>query len=185
MTGIARDFRWILKAIWWRFVRRRLLTPDDAQLVLLLVIEQMPRAENRITLSRERRDRYNNPLARIDWRVGEDEFRCFETLQAALLDYWAKSSFSAFGALNSTPPEHWRQQLQEGGDIFHPGGSTRMGTHRSTAVLSANLNTFRIENLYLVSTSAFPSGGGANPSFMLMAFALRAAHRIAHQLGRC
>jgi choline dehydrogenase-like flavoprotein len=37
----------------------------------------------------------------------------------------------------------------------------------------------RARNLFVVSASAFAAGGGANPTFMLMAFALRAA---AHNL---
>jgi choline dehydrogenase-like flavoprotein len=50
--------------------------------------------------------------------------------------------------------------------------------------VDADLRTHRIDNLYIVSTSTFPSGGGSNPTFMLMAFALRAAEHIANRLKR-
>jgi len=43
------------------------------------------------------------------------------------------------------------------------------------------LKTSRVDSLYVAST-AFPADGSANPSFMLMAFALRAAERIAREL---
>jgi choline dehydrogenase-like flavoprotein len=59
-----------------------------------------------------------------------------------------------------------------------------MGRSAATGVVDANLRTFRVSNLHVVSTSAFPSGGGANPTFMLMAFALRAANRLAAELDR-
>lgn len=53
-----------------------------------------------------------------------------------------------------------------------------MGRSVSTGVVDGDLRAFRVPNLTVVSTSCFPSGGSANPTFMLMAFALRAADRI-------
>ena len=50
-----------------------------------------------------------------------------------------------------------------------------MGSSAATGIVDANLRAFRVANLHVISTSTFPSGGGANPTFMLMAFALRAA----------
>jgi choline dehydrogenase-like flavoprotein len=50
--------------------------------------------------------------------------------------------------------------------------------------VDGDLRTFRVPNLSVVSTSCFPTGGGANPTFMLMAFALRAADWIATEMGQ-
>jgi choline dehydrogenase-like flavoprotein len=59
-----------------------------------------------------------------------------------------------------------------------------MGKSRATGVVDGELRAFSVPNLTVVSTSSFPTGGGANPTFMLMAFALRAANRIARDLRR-
>ena len=67
-------------------------------------------------------------------------------------------------------------------DVYHPGGSTRMGTDRHTAVVDANFRSFAVENLWVMSTSAFPSGGGANPTLTLMLFAMRLADHLSHKL---
>jgi choline dehydrogenase-like flavoprotein len=142
----------------------------------------MPHAENRITLAPDRSDSNGNPLAQIEWRVRDPDVEAFRAIQSALRIYWAESAFASLGSLTPTPEELWQGRLREGADIYHPGGSTRIGTDPSNGVLDAELKTFRVDNLYVISTSAFPSGGSANPSFMLMAFALRAAERIACEL---
>jgi choline dehydrogenase-like flavoprotein len=71
--------------------------------------------------------------------------------------------------------------LSRGSDIFHPGGSTRMGRNPRTAVVDENLRTFAIKNLWVASTSVFPSGASANPTFMLILMTLRLADHLAQQ----
>jgi len=44
-----------------------------------------------------------------------------------------------------------------------------------TAVVDGNLRTFSIPNLWVCSTSVFPSGASANPTLMLMLFSARLA----------
>jgi len=183
-SALGRDMAWLLHATWWRLVKRRLLAPRDSIFELVLVTEQMPDAENTITLDNHRRDRHGNPLAQINWRVSANDFETFGAMQSALAAYWAGSPFAVLGSLRITPESVWRQHLLEDPDVYHPGGSTRMGRDERSGVVNSDLKTFRIDNLFVVSTSAFPSGGGANPTFMLMALALRAADRIAQKLRR-
>lgn len=181
---LARNPGWFTRAAWWRFAKGRLLPPPGAIFELVLVTEQMPHPDNRITLSPDRKDSFGSSLAQIDWQIREPDLEAFRMLQSALVTYWANSAFRSFGKLSPTPFEVWRNRMYEGGGIYHPGGSTRMGTSRSRGVVDAQLRTFGVRNLYVVSTSTFPSGGSANPSFMLMAFALRAAEQIAADLQR-
>jgi choline dehydrogenase-like flavoprotein len=176
---LARNLGWFAAAAWWRCVKHTLLAPRDAQFELTLVIEQMPDVNNRIVLSSDRCDGNGSPLAQIEWRVRERDLETFRALQAALLRYWTTSSFGRLGKLAPTPFDDWRERLNGGADICHPGGSTRMATSPASGVVDMQLRTFRIPNLYVISTSTFPSGGSANPSFTLMAFALRAAGHIA------
>jgi choline dehydrogenase-like flavoprotein len=183
IVSLNRDMAWLLKAVWWRFAEQRLLYPRFSSLELVAVIEQMPIADNRITLASDKRDVHGNPLARITWRASEADLVTFRTLQQALCEWWAQSRFAKLGSLQATPEPIWSERLHLGADIFHPGGTTRMGNSAGTAIVDANLRTFRVANLHVVSTSTFPSGGGANPTFMLMAFALRAASRLAEQLA--
>jgi GMC oxidoreductase len=54
------------------------------------------------------------------------------------------------------------------GDVFHPAGSTRMGTSGKDAVVDKNLRTFALTNLWVASTSVVPALGSANPTLTLM-----------------
>ena len=63
-------------------------------------------------------------------------------------------------------------------DVFHPGGTTCMGPSAPTAVVDGNLKTFAVSNLWVASTSTFPSGASANPTMMLMLFTLRLADHL-------
>jgi choline dehydrogenase-like flavoprotein len=179
---LLRDFGWLSQAVWWRLAKRRLLAPRQARFELVLVVEQMPNADNRISLSRDRDDKYGVPIAQIMWRPREADLVTFNKLQSALLAHWAESNLASLGTLTPTPEDVWQGRLFEGADIFHPGGSIRMGTGPLNGVVDRDLRTFRVGNLYVVSTATFPSGGSANPSFMLMAFALRAADRVVSEL---
>jgi choline dehydrogenase-like flavoprotein len=183
IATLAYNIGPLVQLAWWRFIKRRLLPPREAIFELALVIEQLPHAENRITISPDRKDANGSPLAKIEWRIHEEDLQAFRTLQRALVEFW-KVAFRSIGELSPTAIEVWRNRMLESSGIYHPGGSTRMGASPSRGVVDAELRTFRIPNLYVVSTSAFPSGGSANPSFMLMALALRAAERIAAEVQR-
>lgn len=183
IASLNRDMAWLVKAVWWRFAEQRLLYPRFARLELVAAIEQMPVPDNSITLSTDKRDVHGNPLAKITWRASKSDLVNFRTLQQALCGWWAQSRFAGLGRLEAIPEPLWSEQLHLGSDIFHPGGTTRMGGSAATGIVDANLRTFRVPNLHVVSTSTFPSGGGSNPTFMLMAFALRAATRLADQLA--
>jgi choline dehydrogenase-like flavoprotein len=184
LTQLARDLGWLVQATHWRFVKRRLLAPRNSSFELTLVIEQFPDAGNTISLARDRHDRYGMPLAKIAWQTNPRDRETFDALQSALTAYWNDSRFAAMGTLQPMPAQVSQQRSQRYSDFFHPGGTTRMGRDAAEGVVDADLRTYRIDNLYVVSTSTFPSGGGSSPTFMLMAFALRAAEHIARRVER-
>ena len=63
----------------------------------------------------------------------------------------------------------------------HTLGTTRMGTARDASVVDADLRVHGYENLYVVGSSVFPSGGFANPTVTIVALALRLGD---HLLGQ-
>jgi choline dehydrogenase-like flavoprotein len=184
LSRLMLDLPWLMQAAWWRFVNHRVLYPRQSKFELVLVTEQKPNAESTITLSRTERDSLGVPRARIDWQTCEADTAGFGELQSLLCAFWRDSAFSQLGTVRPTPRDVWQPRLQSDCSIFHPGGTTRMGNSRVTGVVDGELRAFRVPNLTVVSTSSFPTGGGANPTFMLIAFALRAANRIASEVRR-
>jgi choline dehydrogenase-like flavoprotein len=176
---LARNAPWLARAAWTRFVGRRVLAPPHADFMLNVVIEQHPHRDNRISLSETRHDRDGLPLARIAWRVRDDDVANHAKLFARFSAYWQQAGLARIAAIEPRPPELVRTQLVEGGGIFHPGGTARMGGDPGASVVDARLRVHKIPNLTVISTATFPTGGGANPTYMLMLFALRAADQIA------
>jgi choline dehydrogenase-like flavoprotein len=181
LLPLLKGSPWLARAVWWRLREHRLLYPSDADIELHMVIEQEPRADNRILLSPDRFDRYGQPLAAIDWSVGKDDELRLTRSTDLFLDFWEKTTLARLGTIERRPAGEAETEMTHGGGIYHPGGSTRMGRTPGDGVLGADLRTFRVPNLSVAATSAFPTGGGANPTMMLMMAALRLADRLASE----
>lgn len=72
-----------------------------------------------------------------------------------------------------------REQLFGG---YHQSGTTRMSAEPGDGVLDANLAVHGFDDLFVVSSSAFPTSSQANSTFMLTAFAARLADHLAAEL---
>jgi choline dehydrogenase-like flavoprotein len=67
--------------------------------------------------------------------------------------------------------------LQQARDGFHQIGTTRMADAPAEGVVDSNCRVHGVENLFVASSSVFPSSSQATPTFVAVALALRlAAH---------
>jgi choline dehydrogenase-like flavoprotein len=176
---VVSDLPYISKAAIWRFLYKQLYWPTPANYALHVVAEQLPRHVNRISLASEK-DLLGLPLAAVDWHVSSDDTRIFSIYRRNFERFWAKYGLNAIGDLEwriSSDPD--AETIPLSGDVYHPGGSTRMGSDSRSAVVNNNLKTFSVQNLWISSTSVFPSGASANPTLMLMLFTQRLADHLA------
>jgi choline dehydrogenase-like flavoprotein len=72
-----------------------------------------------------------------------------------------------------------REQLFGG---YHQSGTTRMAADPADGVLDASLAVHGFDDLFVASSSAFPTSSQANSTFMLTAFAVRLADQLAADL---
>jgi choline dehydrogenase-like flavoprotein len=169
---------WLTRALWWRFVESRLLFPPTCSLHLHTVVEQEPVARNRIGLSEDRQDVFGSPLATIDWRVSDLDVRNALGLAHRFEQYWTGSALRSLGTLIATSEADIESDMHAGGGVFHPGGTTRMGRSAREGVVDEDLRCFALPNLSVLSTSVFPTGGGSNPTMMLLMAAFRMGERL-------
>lgn len=185
MADVCRDLPYFLRLAFWRIAYRQLLWPCPASYDLHVVAEQMPRESNRISLA-EKSDIFDLPLAEIAWRVEDVDLKAFVAYKRLFNGFWDRSGLKAIAELNWINDVDLRKaDKTERADVFHPGGTTRMGTDGRTAVVDPDLRVFGFLNLWTASTATFPSGGGANPTMTLILFSLRLADRLAKELRRC
>jgi choline dehydrogenase-like flavoprotein len=146
-----------------------------ANLEIYSLTEQAPNPESRIRLGTGR-DRFGTPRARVEWRLTGEEARSVMRLAQITAD-----EFEAKG-LPRPVLDDWiveeRPQDARFSDMAHPSGTTRMGNDPATSVVDANCKVHGIEGLYVAGSSIFPTSGQANPTLMIMSFAIRLADHL-------
>jgi choline dehydrogenase-like flavoprotein len=175
---------WLLRAAWCRWFEGRLLYPDEMELQLHMVIEQVPCPENRITLAANKVDMFGQPLAQIEWSVRSEDIENVVKATNAFRTMWNSSRLASIAKFVQRPQVEIERALTAESGIFHPGGSTRMGVSAASGVVDRNLRVFGLCNVSVVSTSVFPTGGGANPTMMLLMLALRVVHQLSTELTK-
>jgi len=63
-------------------------------------------------------------------------------------------------------------------DASHHIGTTRMSEHPRNGVVDANCKVHGVENLFIAGSSVFPTCGYANPTWSIVALALRLAEHL-------
>jgi choline dehydrogenase-like flavoprotein len=131
--------------------------------------EDLPRAENRITLEKD---------GKVRLFLEQDN-------NVEGLTRMRKKFDSMLADLGFHKKSHERGvYLHEGMNIAataHQAGTARFGTDPATSVLDVNCKTHEVDNLYLVDSSFFVSIGAVNPTLTIIANALRVGD---HLLGR-
>jgi choline dehydrogenase-like flavoprotein len=145
------------------------------------ISEQRPDPNSRIVLS-ERTDRLGVPLAKVDWRINDDERRTIVRIGQLTGD--------AFVGVGLPEPilEPWVAGNRPGEgvliDMAHSAGTTRMSNNPKLGVVDENCQIHGVHGLYVAGGSTFPTNGHANPTLMILAVAIRLADKIKSELAR-
>ncbi len=70
-------------------------------------------------------------------------------------------------------------RLHSGGHLM---GTTRMGLSTADSVVDSNCRVHTTDNLYVAGSSVFPAGGASNPTYTIVAMALRLGAHLASTL---
>jgi choline dehydrogenase-like flavoprotein len=132
---------------------------------LLCIAEDQPRADNRVTIDRERRDRFGLPRLTI-----HHDYSARDERAVAALVTRAKRVLAEAGAIFS----HTHRVKT----FSHALGTVRMGPDPATAPLDGDGRFRGVANLWVVDGSALPMSAGVNPSLTIAASALRAGDAI-------
>lgn len=158
-------------------VRHRRWVSPRASIALHLDVEQKPDAESRVMLS-DQKDAVGMRKAIVQWRISAEEH---ETVQkyAGVVDRVLRESGLASPCWNKNVLDSYTGFVAEAKDTYHMMGGTRMGTDPKRSVVGPDLKVHGVDNLHVVSCSVFPTGGSSNPTFTMMALALRKAEEMA------
>jgi choline dehydrogenase-like flavoprotein len=172
LTGCSLTFT--MKTAHHEFARH-FSTPDRTFYHYLLTAraEMRPSATNEVFLTGERsRSGLYRPAARCI--VGADDLRSIEATVRVLGEGLMQSGRGRVRFRN----DPLYQDIGGGGHIM---GTTRMGSSRSTSVVDRDCRVHGYNNFFVAGSSVFPTGGYANPTFTIVALALRLADHIAER----
>jgi choline dehydrogenase-like flavoprotein len=143
-------------------------------------MEMEPRAANRVELDTER-DELGSPLPRVVHDTSPRDRRSLVALHAVLAGELARTGLGQLeGALTELAPEApWPIDQ----DASHHIGTTRMGVDPKTSVCTPDLLVRGTQNLYMSGASVFPTSGCANPTYTIVALAIRLAEHLAAPAG--
>lgn len=128
--------------------------------ILGLFAENLPVAENRLTLSAAT-DAHGMPLAELTHAIGEDDLMAWDAGMAK-----GQEIMTAAGAT-----EVWNS-ARAGAHIM---GGTIMGDDPAAAVTNGYGQTHDVSNLVVAGPGLFPTSGAVNPTFTIHALSLRTA----------
>ena len=137
---------------------------------LLVIAEDQPRPENRVTIDPTTRDRFGMPRLAV-----RHAYTPRDEAVARLLVTQAKRVLREAGAMFTLvhPIETWSHAL----------GTVRMGHDARSAPLDADGRFRGVDNLFVVDGSALPRSASLNPSLTISANALRVAALVAQGAG--
>jgi len=142
-------------------------------------IEQSPRPENRVALTREK-DMFGCPRIALHWHWPQDDIEQTERAMGLVARELERAG------LGRVQRVHDRQGLpciDWPVGSHHLMGTTRMHADPRQGVVDAQCKVHGLANLYVAGSSVFPAGGYANPTLTLVALALRLADRLAREFS--
>lgn len=138
---------------------------------LLIMAEDQPQYENRVSLDLSVTDRYGVPGLRVDHRYSQRDIAAGHALASR-----AGAILRRAGA--------WALYRHRIATFSHAVGTVRMGVDPRNSPLDPDCRFRGLENLYVVDGSVMPTSAGVNPSLTIAANSLRAASKLARQTSR-
>jgi choline dehydrogenase-like flavoprotein len=136
-----------------------------------LSTEDLPRAENRVTLD-------SDGNVKLSYSSSNDTARerLFEQLRSLLgkLDMHEHHLIPRWAYLENKIPV---------AGVAHQAGTCRFGSDPTSSALDTDCRAHELDNLYVVDTSFFPSISAVNPALTAMANAVRVGEHLLQRLG--
>jgi choline dehydrogenase-like flavoprotein len=140
--------------------------------------EMIPNADSYCEIDPRTVDRWGIPVLRFHWRWTDHEYKQVKHMQETF-----RALIDAMGgeALSPMPTADEGYGIAAGGQIIHELGGVRMGHDPATSVLNSWCQSHEVNNLFCVDGGPFVSQADKNPTWTILALAMRTSDYIATQ----
>ncbi len=154
--------------------KEAILQPGGWQIGMTGFGEMLPYHDNRVTLSKNKKDQWGLPQLDFDVEFKENEYNMREAIKKEATTMFEKAGFRNVTVFDTeTGP----------GLGIHEMGGARMGLNPRTSVTNKYNQVHSVPNVYMTDGSFMTSASCVNPSLTYMAFTARAANHAAAQFN--
>lgn len=166
----------------WSSILNMKLNREKMGVFAVVRAEQAPNPDSRIMLG-SGTDRLGIRQVALNWQLSEMDKRSVKVLMDAVGDEYRRLGWGDVKVSDwlSDTSTRWKSDpLISSHPIggYHHMGGTRMSSAPDTGVVNKNCRLHESPNLYVASSSVFPTGGWANPTATIIALSLRLADHL-------
>lgn len=156
-------------------LRGRSFNPG-ARMRIGLTTEQEPNAESRILLSNTR-DALGMHRADVRWKLTDLTVHTIRQFSQTLREEFRRAGLGeiALEPWVLVDSSEWTNHIS---DQYHHIGTTRMHDSPGQGVVDRNCQVHGVSNLFVGSSSVFPTSGHSNPTLTIIALCIRLADRL-------
>ena len=158
----------------WRRVPGFFVPSRDNSYLLHYHGEQVPNPESRVKLAPDT-DRFGLPRLAIDLRFSQQDVDGVLRAHRLWNEHLRQNACGALEYLTTDPEQAVWAQAADG---YHQAGTTRMAKEPSEGVVDQDCRVHGTSNLFVASSSVFPTSGQANSTFMIVVLAIRLAEHL-------
>lgn len=165
----------------FRYIYYRLfnLPPRTTTYKIRNYMEMEPRYENAVALS-SKRDALGNLELEVRYSLSKRDKDSLRKLHARLGGHLSEKGIGRIVS-NFDGAESWPVSA----DSSHHMGGTIMGTGAENSFVNSRMRVYGLDNLYVASSSVFPTSGSANPTWTIAALAHLLVERMPEANRSC
>ncbi|MBG9375377.1 GMC family oxidoreductase [Panacibacter sp. DH6] len=128
--------------------------------------EHLPYFENKVTLNKDKKDKWGLPTLDIDCEFKDNEMAMRKDMMNSAAEMLEKAGLKNVGTYDNMPAP---------GFCIHEMGTARMGKDPKTSVLNGFNQMHEVKNVFITDGACMASSACQNPSVTYMALTARAA----------
>ncbi len=143
--------------------------------------EQIPNEHCYCEIDPVVKDRYGIPALRFHWKWTDYEYNQVRHMHQTFRALIEEMGGNVFGEMPSVDNGYG---IAKGGEIIHELGTIRMGNDPTKSALDSNCRAHDVKNLFVTDGGPFVSQADKNPTWTIMALAMRTSDFIAAERKR-
>lgn len=152
-----------------------LTQPGNWQIRLVGYGECLPYQENRVTLNKDKTNKWGQPVLKVDCEFKDNEKSMHEDIGKSAAEMLESAGYKNIVINNN---------ISAPGNANHEMGTARMGNNPKTSVLNGFNQMHEVPNVFITDGSCMTSGSNLNPSATYMALTARACDYAVKELKR-